>query len=240
MSPQRLLDPNHQRITATTSTMVKLRRVKKVYENGVVGLENVSLTLKTGEFLFLTGDSGAGKSTLLKILYGAEKADFGSVWVNGYDLSRLEGDRLSRFRRSLGVVFQDYKLIPRRTVAENLEFVLRAQGLGSKEIHRRLHPTLKLVGLNHKANCFPAQLSGGEQQRISLARAIVNTPPLIIADEPTGNLDPDNAIQVLRILQKLHHFGATVIVATHDERLVMSAPYPVLDVRHGRVYQVRV
>jgi cell division transport system ATP-binding protein len=192
--------------------------------------------VQRGDFLFVTGPSGAGKTTLLKLLYGAEHPTAGEVMVDGLNVSQLRGDRLSLLRRRIGVVFQDYKLIPRRTVSENIAFVLWAQGFTRKEIQRRLPPTLKLVGLQHKANCFPEQLSGGEQQRVSLARAIVGTPPVLLADEPTGNLDPDNSQQVLNILKKLNAMGATVIVTTHDEHLVQMSNQPVVQLREGRLY----
>jgi cell division transport system ATP-binding protein len=174
---------------------------------------------------------------LLKLLYGAERPTSGDVIVDRFNVGQLRGDRLSSLRRCLGIVFQDYKLIPRRTVSENIAFVLWAQGFTRKEIQRRLPPTLKLVGLQHKADCFPEELSGGEQQRVSLARAIIGTPPVLLADEPTGNLDPDNSRQVLQILKKLNNIGATVIVTTHDEQLVQMSNHPVVQLREGRLYQ---
>ncbi|WP_414527468.1 cell division ATP-binding protein FtsE [Nodularia chucula] len=217
--------------------MVQLRSVTKTYTNGCQALLDVNLDIKPQEFLFITGPSGSGKSTLLKLLYGQELATEGNVIVDGLDVKSLRGDRLSQLRRRIGIIFQDYKLITQRTVAENVKFVLHAQGYTRKEIQRRLEPTLKLVGLLSKADCFPDQLSGGEQQRVSIARAIVGTPPLLLADEPTGNLDPDNSWQVMQILQKLNRFGATVIVTTHDEQLVRRCNYPVVQVRNGRIYR---
>jgi cell division transport system ATP-binding protein len=225
--------------TATKSALVKLHGVTKIYPNGSRGLFAVSLEVRRGAFLLVTGPSGAGKSTLLKLLYGAERPTQGEVIVDQCNVGQLRGDRLSLLRRRLGIVFQDYKLIPSRTVWENIAFVLWAQGYTRKEIQRRLSPTLKLVGLSHKADCFPEQLSGGEQQRVSLARAIVGTPPILLADEPTGNLDPDNSRQVLRILKKLNGMGATVIVTTHDERLVQMANLPVVQLKEGRLYRGR-
>ncbi|MBD2016315.1 cell division ATP-binding protein FtsE [Microcoleus sp. FACHB-53] len=225
---------------ATTSpnpVMVKLQGVTKTYPNGSLGVFDLSLEVKRGDFLLITGPSGAGKSTLLKLLYGAEQPNSGEVIVDDLNVGKLRGDRLSLLRRRIGVVFQDYKLIPTRTVSENIAFVLWAQGYTRKEIQRRLPPTLKVVGLQHKANCFPDELSGGEQQRVSLARAIVGTPPVLLADEPTGNLDPDNSRQVLNILKKLNGMGATVIVTTHDEQLVQMSKQPVLQLREGRLYR---
>ena len=225
---------------ATTSpnpVMVKLQGVTKTYPNGSLGVYDLSLEVKRGDFLLITGPSGAGKSTLLKLLYGAERPSSGEVIVDDLNVGKLRGDRLSLLRRRIGVVFQDYKLIPTRTVSENIAFVLWAQGYTRKEIQRRLPPTLKVVGLQHKANCFPDELSGGEQQRVSLARAIVGTPPVLLADEPTGNLDPDNSRQVLNILKKLNGMGATVIVTTHDEQLVQMSRQPVVQLREGRLYR---
>lgn len=217
--------------------MVKLQGVTKTYPNGSLGVFDINLEVKRGDFLFITGPSGAGKSTLLKLLYGAQRPTSGEVIVDQLNVGELRGDRLSLLRRRIGVVFQDYKLIPTRTVSENIAFVLWAQGYTRKEIQRRLLPTLKIVGLQHKANCFPEQLSGGEQQRVSLARAIVGTPPVLLADEPTGNLDPDNSRQVLSILKKLNAIGATVIVTTHDEQLVQMSKQPVVQLREGRLYR---
>jgi cell division transport system ATP-binding protein len=227
----RQAEPNTS--TAKMPVMVQLREVTKTYSNGSRGLFGVSLEVKRGDFLFVTGPSGAGKSTLLKLLYGAERPTSGEVIVDQLNVGQLRGNRLSLLRRRIGVVFQDYKLIPTRTVSENIAFVLWAQGFTRKEIERRLLPTLKLVGLQHKADCFPEELSGGEQQRVSLARALVGTPPVLLADEPTGNLDPDNSRQVLKILQKLNAAGATVIVTTHDERLVQMSNQPVLQLQDG-------
>jgi cell division transport system ATP-binding protein len=226
----------HPASSPESSVMVKLQGVTKTYPNGSRGLFDISLEVQRGEFLLVTGPSGAGKSTLLKLLYGAERPTQGEVIVDQLNVGRLRGDRLSLLRRRIGVVFQDYKLIPSRTVTENIAFVLWAQGFTRKEIERRLPPTLKLVGLQHKANCFPEELSGGEQQRVSLARAIVGTPPILLADEPTGNLDPDNSRQVLQILKKLNAIGATVIVTTHDEQLVQMSNQPVVQLREGSLH----
>ncbi|KYC42960.1 cell division ATP-binding protein FtsE [Scytonema hofmannii PCC 7110] len=230
-------DSKTQQPNDTTAVVVQLRSVSKTYTNGCHALVDVNLEIKKGEFLFVTGSSGSGKSTLLKMLYGDEKPTQGRVIINGCDVTNLRGDGLSIIRRCIGIVFQDYKLIPQRTVAENITVVLQAQGYTRKEIQRRLEPTLKVVGLLSKADCFPDQLSGGEQQRVSIARAIVATPPIILADEPTGNLDPDNSWQVMQILQKLNSFGATVIVTTHDEQLVRRCNRPVVQVQHGRLYR---
>lgn len=219
--------------------LVSLDQVTKIYPNGSNALLDVNLQIRRGDFIFITGPSGAGKSTLLKLLYGEEKPTQGQVFVNKQDIATLRGNQLSMLRRRIGVVFQDYKLIPRRTVSENVAFVLWAQGFTRKEIYRRLLPTLRMVGLHEKANCFPDQLSGGEQQRVSIARAIVGTPPLLLADEPTGNLDPDNSWQIIKILKKLNSIGITVIVTTHDEQLVRLSNETVMQLRGGHLYQVR-
>jgi len=216
-----------------TEAIVSLQNVAKTYANGSAALTGVTLTVNRGDFLFVTGPSGSGKSTLLKLLYGYEKPTAGQIWVANEPMAKLRGNALAMMRRRIGVVFQDYKLLAKRTVAENVAFVLWAQGFSRKEIHRRLWPTLKMVGLQHKAQCFPDQLSGGEQQRVSIARAVVSTPPLLLADEPTGNLDPDNSLQVVKILKKLNSIGITVIVTTHDEHLVRVSNHPVVQLKQG-------
>ncbi|NEP16396.1 MAG: cell division ATP-binding protein FtsE [Leptolyngbya sp. SIO4C1] len=225
--------------SASASAMVQLSSVSKDYRNGAQALKNVNLQINRGDFLFVTGPSGAGKSTLLKLLYGQERPTAGEIVVNNQPLSKLRGNKLALLRRRIGVVFQDYKLIPRRTVSENVAFVLWAQGYTRKEIHRRLMPTLKMVGLQSKADCFPEQLSGGEQQRVSIARAVVGTPPLLLADEPTGNLDADNSWQVIKILQKLNSIGITVVITTHDEHIVRATEHPVVQIRNSSLRYVR-
>lgn len=219
------------------NAFIQLRQVSKTYPNGSSALTGVSLNVQKGDFLFITGPSGSGKSTLLKLLYGAERPSEGEILIDQENPARLRGNQLAFLRRRTGIVFQDYKLIPRRTVAENVSFVLWAQGYSRSEIQRRLQPALKMVGLVHKADCFPEELSGGEQQRVSIARAIVGTPPLLLADEPTGNLDPDNSWQVIKILKKLNQIGITVLVTTHDEGLIRLANHPVVQIRGGRLYR---
>jgi cell division transport system ATP-binding protein len=231
-------DPETNSTAEGKKVVVKVENVRKTYANGFEGLKGISLELLKGDFLFVTGHSGSGKSTLLKLLYGAEQVTDGDVYVNGFNLKGLKGNGLAMLRRSIGIVFQDYKLIPRRTVAENVAFVLMAQGFSKAEIQRRLMPALKMVGLTGKADCFPEELSGGEQQRTSIARAIINTPPLLLADEPTGNLDPDNAWQVIKILKKLNSFGVTILMTTHDEQLVRAANHSVAQLKDGYIYGV--
>jgi len=226
----------HSTARSVKPAIVTLKDVCKTYPNGSKALIDGNLEIRQGDFLFITGPSGSGKSTLLKMLYGEEKASSGQIIVDGVDISALRGDRLAELRRRIGIVFQDYKLIPRRTVAENIAFVLWAQGFTRQEIERRLQPALKMVGLPHKAGSFPEELSGGEQQRVSLARAIVNTPPLLLADEPTGNLDADNSWQVIKILKKLNAIGITILVTTHDENLIRQSAQPVVQLCNGRLY----
>lgn len=223
---------------AVAAYAIQLRDVCKSYRETGFSLRNLSFVVRQGDFLFITGPSGAGKSTLMKLVYGAERPDRGEVRVGGQNVANLRGNRLSMLRRRLGVVFQDYKLIPRWTVAENVAFVLRSQGVPQDEIQRRLNPTLKLVGLQNKADCFPTQLSGGEQQRASIARAIVGSPRLLLADEPTGNLDQDNALQVLSILKKLNTLGITVVVTTHDLHLIRMGQAPVARLQNGQIKMI--
>lgn len=224
---------------ADRGVVVALQNVSKQYPKGNQALIDVNLQMHKGDFLFITGPSGAGKSTLLKLLYGQERPTDGEVFIEGTPISRLRGNQLAKVRRRIGVVFQDYKLIPRRTVAENVAFVLWAQGYSRKEIHRRLWPTLKMVGLQDKSESFPNELSGGEQQRVSIARAVVGTPPLLLADEPTGNLDPENALQVIKILKKLNSIGITVVVTTHNEQLVRVSNHPVVQLKDCHLRHLR-
>lgn len=218
--------------------IIEFQNVHKTYDNSAYPLREVSLAVYKRDFLFIAGASGAGKSTFLKLIYGAEKPTSGDLRVLGETMTDIKGDRLSQLRRKMGIVFQDYQLIPQKTIAENLTFVLRAQGFRPEQIQRRLPATLKMLGLSHKANCFPRYLSGGEQQRASLARALVGTPPLLLADEPTGNLDSHNAMQVMKILQKLNRMGITILVTTHDERLIEFLGQPVLSLDQGRLKPV--
>lgn len=226
-------------VSSPKPPLVQLQHVTKMYGNGSLGLSEVNLAVPRGGFLFVTGPSGAGKTTFLKLLYGAEQPSRGQVLIHPFNVGELRGDRLARFRRRVGVIFQDYKLLPQRTVAENVAFVLWAQGYDRSAIEARLLPTLKLVGLKHKAQCYPDQLSGGEQQRVSIARAIVGTPPLLLADEPTGNLDADNAQQIMQIFDHLHHVGVTIVITTHDAQLVRRYNHPVVQIRHGKLQWLR-
>lgn len=200
--------------------MIKLRNVTKKYPNDHYALKNVSLEINSGEFVFLVGASGAGKSTLMKLLYGEEKPTTGYVSIGGINIANIRNDKIPNLRRCMGIVFQDYKLLQNQTVFDNVAYVIRTLGISSKEINARVQGALKIVGLYDKRHATPAELSGGEQQRVGIARAIVNGPPLLIADEPTGNLDPQNSMEIMQILDQINQRGITVIVSTHDQNLV--------------------
>lgn len=218
--------------------IAQLTQVSKGYSGQRHCLDCVNLSLQAGDFVFLTGPSGSGKSTLLKLLYGAERPDSGEVAVVGQNVQQLQGRDLALFRRRIGIIFQDYKLLGDRTVAENVAFVLQVRGEATPEIASRVKSALKLVRLADKADARPASLSGGEQQRVSIARAMVGGPHLLLADEPTGNLDRQNALQVLRILHELNQRGLTVLVTTHDLQLTRLFKHPVLRLDQGKLHPV--
>jgi cell division transport system ATP-binding protein len=200
--------------------MIELSDVSLVYPNGVQALSRVSLRVGRGEFLFIVGPSGSGKSTLLRLLYRDLIASEGSVFISGQDITHLPDNAVPFLRRRLGVVFQDYKLLPQKTVWENLAFVLRVTSVPRRDIRKRISEALDLVGMMHRCDSFPAEMSGGEQQRAAIARALVNNPPVLIADEPTGNLDPDTSWGIIQILSRINARGTTVLVATHDNQVV--------------------
>lgn len=199
--------------------MIQLRSVTKKYKNKYA-LKNVNLDILSGEFVFIVGSSGAGKSTLMKLLYKEETPSSGTVMIGGINIANLPSDKVPNLRRCMGIVFQDYKLLQNQTVYDNIAYVIRTLGISSKEINARVTGALKVVGLSDKLHAKPSELSGGEQQRVSIARAIVNGPPLLIADEPTGNLDPKNSMEVMQILDQINQRGITVIVSTHDSAMV--------------------
>lgn len=199
--------------------MIILKDVIKQYKNKPA-LYNVNLHIKPGEFVFLTGPSGAGKSTLMKLLYMEEKPTRGQVVIGGINIANLHPNKIPNLRRCMGIVFQDFKLLQNHTVYDNIAYVIRTLGISSREIEARVYGALKVVGLEHKAKSKPSELSGGEQQRVSIARAIVNGPPLLIADEPTGNLDPKNSMEVMEILDQVNQRGITILVSTHDHTMV--------------------
>ncbi|MBI4496204.1 MAG: cell division ATP-binding protein FtsE [Deltaproteobacteria bacterium] len=215
--------------------MVELIRVTKDYEKSPKALCDISLQVEKGKFLFLTGSSGAGKTTLLKLLYAAERPTAGEIRVNGFEVHRLKGREVPRLRRGLGVVFQDIKLLARRTALENVAFALEVLGLKGWEMRKKAVRALRQVGLEHRGGCYPAQLSAGEQQRVAIARAIVNEPPLILADEPTGNIDPAAAEGILRLFDEINLRGATVVLATHDPLLPKLLPRERISLVQGHI-----
>ncbi|NLP13285.1 MAG: cell division ATP-binding protein FtsE [Clostridium sp.] len=215
--------------------MVEFKNVVKKYSNETLALSNVNFSIKKGEFAFLVGPSGSGKSTILKLILKEEDPTEGEVFVNGYDLSQLKRKEIPSFRRSLGVVFQDFRLLPNKTVYENVEFAMQITEALPKEIRRQVPMALALVGLSRKANAYPNQLSGGEQQRVVLARALVNNPSLIIADEPTGNLDPETAWEIMKLIQEVNYRGTTVIVATHEKGIVDKMKKRVIAIEKGEI-----
>ncbi len=215
--------------------MIRLRGLSKDYDQRRI-LRGIDLNVEAGEFVFLTGPSGAGKSTLLRLLYAAERPTEGEVWVAGSRADRLSRRELAVLRRKIGVIFQDFKLLKRKTVVENITFVLRFHGLSSREAHRRAYQVLRRLGLHHRQSALPETLSGGEQQRVAIARALAYQPRLILADEPTGNLDADLASELLSLLCDINYQGATVLVATHDQALLESIPARVLALHQGALH----
>jgi cell division transport system ATP-binding protein len=216
--------------------VIRLYHITKRY-NEIPALSDISFQVSKGEFSYITGPSGAGKTTLLKLLYGAIRPTSGKLLVGGVDVARLPSRKLPFLRRNIGIVFQDFKLIPRRTVGENVGLALEVLGTPRDVINRRVNAVLSIVGLRGRADEFPPTLSGGEQQRVAVARAIVNDPSVLLADEPTGNLDGAMAIEVMEILQAINLRGTTVLVATHDAGLMQRFPYRVLRFRAGKLVE---
>ncbi|RKO65800.1 cell division ATP-binding protein FtsE [Desulfofundulus salinus] len=215
--------------------MIRFYGVTKIYPNGVKALDNVNLHIRKGEFLFLVGPSGAGKSTLTKLIFREELPTRGQVLFNGKNVARLRSREVPYLRRKIGMVFQDFRLLPQKTVFENVAFALEVTGASYREIKRRVPEVLKLVGLEGKANVLPAQLSGGEQQRVGIARAIVNNPVLLIADEPTGNLDPETAWELMELFQKINNAGTTILMVTHARDIVDAMKKRVVALESGRI-----
>ena len=215
--------------------VVELKGVSKTYPNGTIALRDVNLKIEKGEFVFLVGPSGSGKSTLVKLLLKEEDATEGEVYVNGYDVSSMTRREVPYLRRSLGFVFQDFRLLPNKTVYENVAFAMIITEALPKEIRRQVPMVLALVGLSRKANMYPNQLSGGEQQRVALARALANNPALLIADEPTGNLDPETSWEIMKLLSEVNHRGTTVIVATHEKSIVDEMKKRVVSISKGLI-----
>jgi len=215
--------------------MLEYHQVSVIYPNGAHALHEVTLTIGKGEFVFLVGPTGEGKSTLLRLAYREVLPTTGQVIVNGKDVGRMPHSRVPHLRRELGVVFQDFKLLPDKTAWENLAFALQVVGTSRQEIHRRLTELLAQANLEHKADCFPSQLSAGEQQRLCIARALINHPPLLLADEPTGNLDPQTSQETMDLLGRINLNGTTVVVASHDRAIVDQMQRRVVAIHGGRV-----
>ncbi len=200
--------------------MIELKNVTKSYPNGVHALNRVSLAIEDGEFIYIIGPTGSGKSTIIKILNGEEVPDSGLVLVDGVDVGSVKHRKVPYYRRNIGCVFQDYRLLPTLTVQENIAFALEVLGISKKEIRSRVDEVLELVDLKNKARAYPNELSGGQQQRVTIGRAIANNPKLLIADEPTGNLDPEKSLEIIALLEKINQLGTTVLMVTHDIVLV--------------------
>jgi cell division transport system ATP-binding protein len=220
------------------SCVIDCAHLSKVYSRGVYALRDLSLTVDKGEFIFLTGPSGAGKSTLLRLLLREELPSEGTLTVAGRDLSSLGPSQVQDYRRAVGFIFQDFRLIPRFTVFENISFVMRVVGEPISTQQRKTFQVLKWVGLQHRMNAYPEELSGGEQQRIAIARALVNDPQLVLADEPTGNLDPDLSLEIMNLFREINARGTTVLVATHDRELIRRVGHRSLTLEHGHVVEV--
>ncbi|MCW6652649.1 cell division ATP-binding protein FtsE [Aerococcaceae bacterium NML210727] len=215
--------------------MIILSNVTKRYDNGIVAVNNVSLRIEQGEFVYLIGPSGSGKSTLMKLLNHEEEADTGRIKVGAFEVTNIKNRQIPKLRRSVGVVFQDFKLLPKLNVYENVAYALEVTGKSGREIKKRVMEVLDLVGLRHKIHQYPNELSGGEQQRIAIARAIANKPTILIADEPTGNLDPETALGIQRVLENINQSGTTVLMGTHNDKLVDQFKHRVLRLDAGRV-----
>ncbi|NLP46250.1 MAG: cell division ATP-binding protein FtsE [Epulopiscium sp.] len=215
--------------------MIELQEVTKIYENGTVGLNNVSLFIDKSEFVFVVGSSGSGKSTLLKLLLKEEEATEGKLIVKGQDITHLKQKKIPYLRRELGVVFQDFRLLPNRTVYENVAFAMEVVEANHREIRRNVPMVLSMVGLAKKARAYPHELSGGEQQRTALARAIINRPAILLADEPTGNLDPHTAWEIMKLLNDINHRGTTIVMATHSKEIVDTMKKRVIALENGQI-----
>jgi cell division transport system ATP-binding protein len=217
------------------ANVIEFRAVSKRYDGGDTGVEDISFCVRRGEFVFLVGSTGSGKSTLMRLLIKELEPTKGHLHVAGRDLAQIDRKKVPYYRRNVGVVFQDFKLLPNRTVHDNVAYALQVTGSSRKEIRGKVPDILRLTGLSTKLHNFPDQLSGGEQQRVSVARAFVNHPPLLLADEPTGNLDPETSIGIMQLLYRINRTGTTVIVATHDSHMVDRMRRRVIELRKGRV-----
>lgn len=217
--------------------LIRITDVQKTYKTGTVALYDIDLTISKGEFVFVIGASGSGKSTLIKMLYREEKPDKGSIMIGGINVAKLKDRKVYILRRKLGVVFQDFKLLPRLTVYENVAFAMEVFNYDKKKIHHRVMEVLELVGLKSKVRMYPDQLSGGEQQRVVIARAIVNNPKLLICDEPTGNLDPDTSMGIMKVLDDINKMGTTIVMTTHNRDIVNTMKKRVVVLHEGKLVQ---
>jgi cell division transport system ATP-binding protein len=220
---------------ASASAMIVFDGVAKVYEPDVAALNGVSFVIDKGEFVFIVGASGSGKSTLIKLLLKEIEPTSGRIFVGGRDLTRLKHSKVPLLRRNVGCVFQDFKLLPSRTAAENVAYALKVQGEGRSSIRRKVPEVMNMVGLAHKMDSLPDELSGGEQQRVSIARAVVNHPPLLVCDEPTGNLDPDTSVGIMQLLYRINRSGTTILMVTHDREMVDKMRKRVIQLEDGRL-----
>jgi cell division transport system ATP-binding protein len=229
------LEPRLQRLAASAGAMIVFEGVTKVYEPDVTAISDVSFVIEKGEFVFIVGASGSGKSTLIRLLLKEIEATTGRIVVGGRDLTRLKHAKVPLLRRNVGCVFQDFKLLPSRTAAENVAYALKVQGESRSSIRRKVPEVMNMVGLAHKMNSLPDELSGGEQQRVSIARAVVNHPPLLVCDEPTGNLDPDTSVGIMQLLYRINRAGTTILVVTHDREMVDKMRKRVIALDEGRL-----
>ena len=216
--------------------LINIKHVNKVYKNGVTAIYDLSLKIKKGDFVFVIGGSGSGKSTLIKMLYREERPTSGEIMLGGLNVAKLRNSKVYKLRRKLGIVFQDYRLLPKSTVYENVAFALEVIGTKKDEINKKVLRALELVGLKGKLRNYPDQLSGGEQQRVAIARAIVNEPKLLLCDEPTGNLDPEKSMEIMKVLEDINAtLGTTIIMATHDKDIVNKMKKRVVTLKDGRL-----
>jgi cell division transport system ATP-binding protein len=234
-NPSDLPAPSALAAPVSAGAMIVCSRVTKIFEPHVVALDDVSFQIDKGEFVFIVGASGSGKSTLIRLLLKELEPTRGKIIVGGRDISRLRRSRVSRLRRNIGCVFQDFKLLPNRTAAENVAYALKIQGESAQDIRRKVPEVLSLVGLVDKMDSLPNQLSGGEQQRVSIARAFVNHPPLLVCDEPTGNLDPDTSVGIMQLLYSINRTGTTILMVTHDREMVDKMRRRVIALENGRI-----
>lgn len=215
--------------------LIKMKGVTKKYHRSTTALRDINVSINPGEFVYIVGPSGAGKSSFIKLLYREEKVSAGTLKVGEFNLTKMKKRQIPILRRSIGVVFQDYKLLPKKTIFENVAYAMQVIGEKPREIKKRVPEVLELVGLKHKMRSFPDQLSGGEQQRVAIARAIVNNPKVLIADEPTGNLDPEISWEIMQLLERINLQGTTVLMATHNKQIVDNLRHRVIAIEEGRI-----